>query len=718
MKLRPFLISKQSIANFSKPTRRFSVLSPAVSSNASSTTNLTSPRVIINFSILKNSNFKKPVFNFFFTRPIHSFQVVSDPDSEEVDSDDGPRTEFLSRFTFIMRANLSEAYPDCDKQTINGMLLVIIEKVVSELEKGTLGEMLETIANTPSQDFSQDLWKTVWEVGNSVLEDMMKERKKEQMKEFLQHDEVKEMCKFANDIGIRGDMLREFRFKWAREKMEESEGYKNLEKLRDEQNEKLEKAKKDESVREGVAVDGIDITNVDPTEEKPKAVSLPERRGKIKYKLYGVDLSDPQWAVVADNLHEAEKLITPEGPKPITGKCKLVTDKILSLTEEDDPSELLAGWVELLEPSRVDWLTLLDRLKERDARLYFKIAELLLSMEYFEPNIRDYCKLIDAHAKENRVDDAERILTKMNAKGIEPDILTLMILVYMYSKAGNLDRAKEAFENLRSLGFVPDMKAYSSMIMVYINSGQPKFAESLMREMETRDIKPTKEIYLALLKAFSELGLVDGAQRVFNTMGFAEFNPDLESCTLLVEAYEKAGDPESARHNFNYLKKYGYKPDDRCTASMISAYASKNYLDKASNLLMQLEKDGFEPGVATYTVLVDWLGKLKLVDEVEEILRKIKEKGENIPFKVQLSLCDMYSRVKDREQALQYLGIVEGKQEMLGAEEFERIISALIFGGLVNEAGRLCKIMESRGFLASEALKVSLMASQSLPRRE
>lgn len=616
-----------------------------------------------------------------------------------------------------MRGKLSEVYSDCDKSTIDGMLVIIVGKVVAELEKGGLEHMLDEAAATPSQDFSEDLWKTVWDVSNMVLEDMEKATKKEKMKEFIQSEEVKEMSRFAGEVGVRGDLLRELRFRWAREKMEETEFYEGLDRLREESKAAEQEEEKEEEVdmRVETVGDGDDVP--DAVEEIAEVVTLPKRHGTIKYKIYGLDLSDPKWAEVADKIHETGEVIWPQESKLISGKCKLVTERILSLKEEDDPSPLLAEWKELLQPSRIDWISLLDKLRERNTGLYFKVAESILSEESFQTNIRDYSKLIDVHAKENRLEDAERILKKMNDNGVVPDIISFSVLVHMYCKAGNLDRAKEAFDSLRSQGFKPDLKLYTSMIMAYVNAGQPKMGESLMREMEARDIKPTKEIYTALLRSFAQRGHTDGAHRISTTMQFARFQPDLESCTLLVEAWAQAGDPDQARSHFDYLMKVGHRPDDRCTASMMAAYGKKNLLDKALDLLLQLEKDGFEPGVATYTVLVDWLGKLQLVDEAEQLLAKISEQGEAPPFKVHVSLCEMYSRAGIEKKALQTLGIVEAKKEQLGPEDFERIINGLIAGGFGQDANRMRELMEAQGFAASEPLKVALMSTLTFPRK-
>ncbi|CAK7346354.1 unnamed protein product [Dovyalis caffra] len=615
-------------------------------------------------------------------------------DSEE---EDETMNEFLSRFVWIMRGKLSEVYKDCDKQTIDGMLLIIVGKVVSEMEKGGLEHMFSAAVATASQDFSEDLWKTVWEVSNAVLEDMEKERKKEKMKGFLQCEEVQEMCRFAGEIGIRGDLLREFRFKWAREKMEESDFYEGLKRSREEEG-KNAVTMGEEAVTMG--------------EEKPKVVTLPMRHGKIKYKIYGLDLSDPKWAEVADRIHEAEELDWPEEPKPISGKCKLVTEKIVALKEEDDPSPLIVQWAELQQPSKIDWLALLDKLKEQNPHLYLKVAEILLSEKSFQANIRDYTMIFDAHAKQNRIEDAERIIKKMNENGVLPDIVITAALLRMYCKSGNLDRAREALESLRSNGFQPNKEIYNLMIMAYVNAGQPKLGESLVREMEARDLKPTVEIYKALLRSFSQCGDVGGAGRIATTMQFAGIQPSLESCALLIEAYGQAGDPDQARNNFDLIIKLGHKPDDKCTASMIAAYEKKNMLDKALKLLLQLEKGGFEPGLATCTVLVDWLGNLQLVDEAEQLLDRIAEQGEAPPLKIQVSLCDMYARAKMEKKALQALGVLEAKKEQLDFHDFDKTVGGLIAGGFVQEARRVYGLMEARGFSA-EHLKVSLMASQA-----
>ncbi|KAI3825586.1 hypothetical protein L1987_07077 [Smallanthus sonchifolius] len=613
----------------------------------------------------------------------------------EDDDDDAVMNEFLSRFVWIMRGKLTEVYTDADKKEIDAMLHVIVGKVVSEMEE----DRLEHFIDSGSQEFSEDLWTTVREVSSVVLEDMKKAKKKEKMRSFLQSEEVKEMTRFAGEIGIRGDMLRELRFKWAREKLEDSEFYESLDRMR-----------KDPMELE------VESQSHGNDEDDDQEVSLPKRSGKIMYNIYGLDLSKPKWAEVAEQIHEAGGSIWPQDPKPISGKCKVVTERIVSLQVDDDPSPLIAEWIELLQPTRIDWVALLDRLKERNVQMYFKVAELVLDEETFQTNVRDYSQLVDEHSKHNQLDDAERIVQKMNEKGLTPDIWTNATMVHMYSKAGNLNRAKQAFESLKSQGFQPDHKVYSSMVMAFVNAGDLNSADSLRKHMELKKFKPSEDLYLALLRSFALNADPTGADRISTQMEFHGYQLGLEPYTYLIEANSRSGNPYQARKYFDDIIKHGYKPDDKCIALMIAAYANKNLLDNGLQLLLQFEKDGTELGLATYSALIDWLSKLQLVDEAEDLLEKFTEKGVSPSLDVHISLCDMYAHAREEKKTLQALGVLEANKDKLKLADFERVINALIAGGFRQDAERMHNLMKAQGFTTSNQLSISLKASQTFSR--
>eukprot|EP00252_Welwitschia_mirabilis_P000848 TRINITY_DN10825_c0_g1_i1.p1 TRINITY_DN10825_c0_g1~~TRINITY_DN10825_c0_g1_i1.p1 ORF type:complete len:716 (-),score=138.44 TRINITY_DN10825_c0_g1_i1:135-2282(-) len=619
--------------------------------------------------------------------------------------------DFLERFVAIMRTKLSEAYPDASAQVVEQMLVIIVDRIVEEIENGSfLGSKSYDafVQSRGESDFSADLWKLVWSVSKFVIEEIRKTETKQQIQDYLQSDEMKKITKFAKDVGITGELMKELKMDFAEEKKAEIEFFRHLNKMAGE-----------DRLSNLLRMGGQMLKKHKPWSygEDETGSRLPRRSAKMKFRVYGMDLSHPRWTEIGERLQEAESDIVPEVPVELSGKCNLIMKRILELGEDADPAHLLAQLNEDMSFSRAEWLCVLHHLNEsKKKNLVFKVTEYVLDQDSFEAGIRDYTKILDAYAKEERVSDAERILQKMEEKGFVRDPVTCNILINMYSKRGDLDRAREAFNNMKSFGLQPGQEVYSLLIMAYVKAGLPTAAEALMREMDAKDTRPDTEIYMALLKAFAEKGLVEGAQRIFNGMQFAGIMPTLESCTLLIKAYGQAADPDQARNVFDFMMQAGHKPDDRCMACMLSAYERKNLFDKAVNLLSDAEKKGFKLGVESSAVLIDWLGKLGLVDEAENLLKE-NFAAESVPIHVKISLCDAYARTGLADKALEMLSVIEAKATSLNPEGFERLITGLSAGGLVNEAKKMHDHMQSKGFVPSEPVKVALMAAQAISHR-
>ncbi|KAF7079377.1 hypothetical protein CFC21_083617 [Triticum aestivum] len=586
--------------------------------------------------------------------------------------------EFLARLVTALRPTLAAAFPTHTRPVLDEMLRLIAEAVLNRLSGADPGP--DTV------ELSDDLWAAVWEVSASVREAMRRDQVRADLRNYLHSDDVKEMTRFAVDVGIRGAMLRELRFKWAREKLEEVEFYRGLEVMRQQ----------------------ADAADSPAAPAPARLTALPQRKGEVKFKISGLDLSDPKWAEVAERAAEAEAHFVPEEAKAVDGKAKKAEEQLLAVEpRKGNPVPAMEEWKEELRPKRVDWMALLERVKARNVELYLKVAEILLDEDSFAATIRDYSKLIDLHSKATHVQDVERILGKMKEKDIAPDILTSITLVHMYSKSGNLEQATRAFDFIQKEGLQPDTKLFTSMISACINAGDPKQAEKLVKKMDELSMKPSREIYMDVMRAYAERNLVDGAQSVKTKMSFAGIEPPLECFTLLIEANGRAGNPDYAYEAFEQMRKNGHEPDDRCLAGMITALMKKNQLDQALKLLLSLEKEGVKPGVKTNLVLLDWLSTLQLVQEAEQLVQKIRKAGEE-PLEIHVYLADMYAKSRQEEKARKSLKILEEKKRLLKADQFERIIRGLQVGGFSEDASRYFKMMRSRGFVPSATVEAGV----------
>ncbi|KAK1326204.1 Pentatricopeptide repeat-containing protein [Acorus calamus] len=345
------------------------------------------------------------------------------------------------------------------------------------------------------------------------------------------------------------------------------------------------------------------------------------------------------WLAVLKELKRLEVPLLLE----LSRRCLALARRVVCFSplRDGDLRLLLLEWVRVMKPRRADWLAVLKELKRLEVPLlleaykysppsnltflnamhWCQVFEFALLEETFEANIRDYTKIIDAYAKQNRPEDAETAFLAMKNRGFTCDQVTLTVLVHMYSKAGHLNRAKETFEEIKLLGLPMDRRAYDSMIMAYIRAGMPERGESLIREMDAQQIYAGKEVYKALLRAYSTTGDTGGAQRVFNAIQLAGTFPDARLCALLVNAYCEAGQCDKARIVLDNMRKAGLEPSDKCVALMLRAYEKVESLEKAMSLLMDMEKCGVVIGKEASEVLAKWFHRLGVVNEIEHVLR-------------------------------------------------------------------------------------------------
>ncbi|KAK2415027.1 pentatricopeptide repeat-containing protein [Trifolium repens] len=329
-----------------------------------------------------------------------------------------------------------------------------------------------------------------------------------------------------------------------------------------------------------------------------------------------------RWNEIRHDITEEQKQAIAKLPFKMVKRCKAVMRQIICFSEEKGRlCDVLGAWVKIMKPTRADWLSVLKELKNMDHPLYLEVAEHALLEESFEPNLRDYTKLIHYYSKENQLDAAENIFTAMKQRGFICDQVILTTMVHMYSKAGHLDRAEEYFEEIKLLGEPLDKRSYGSMIMTYIRAGMPEKGESLLEEMDAQEIYAGSEVYKALLRAYSWIGNAEGAQRVFDAIQMAGIIPDDKVCSLLIYAYVMAGQSEKARISFENMKRAGIEPTDKCISLVVVAYEKENMINTALKFLIDLERDGIMVGEETSRILASWFRKLGVVEEVELVLR-------------------------------------------------------------------------------------------------
>ncbi|CAN0921425.1 Pentatricopeptide repeat-containing protein At1g01970 [Linum grandiflorum] len=328
-----------------------------------------------------------------------------------------------------------------------------------------------------------------------------------------------------------------------------------------------------------------------------------------------------KWKEVGPNITKLQKQAISQISPVMTNRSRAVMKQLICFSDEKwSLAELLTTWVDIMKPTRADWLSVLKQLLETEHPFYIQVVEFALPEESFEANIRDYTKLIHYYGKKQQLEDAERIFSSMKERGLVYDQVTVTAMVHMYSKAGYHNKAEETFRQLTELGEPLDHRSYSSMVMSYIRAQMPHEAESLLKKMDYQQIPAGREVHKALLRTYSMAGDAEGAQRAFDAMQMAGVVPDDRICALLINAYGLAGESQNACIAFENMRRAGIEPTDKCVALVVGAFEKEKKLNQALEFLAGLEKDGVMVGKEASAILAGWFGKLGVVKEVERVL--------------------------------------------------------------------------------------------------
>nr|XP_043619024.1 pentatricopeptide repeat-containing protein At1g01970-like [Erigeron canadensis]XP_043619025.1 pentatricopeptide repeat-containing protein At1g01970-like [Erigeron canadensis]XP_043619026.1 pentatricopeptide repeat-containing protein At1g01970-like [Erigeron canadensis]XP_043619027.1 pentatricopeptide repeat-containing protein At1g01970-like [Erigeron canadensis]XP_043619028.1 pentatricopeptide repeat-containing protein At1g01970-like [Erigeron canadensis]XP_043619029.1 pentatricopeptide re len=366
------------------------------------------------------------------------------------------------------------------------------------------------------------------------------------------------------------------------------------------------------------------FTFTNPTFPNPKFLRLVCAVGELG-QVHNEKPKINKWIdIKPDEINDAQRNHISRLPKNMSNRCKALMKQLICFSTEkySSLSLLLSAWVTSMKPARADWLVVLKELDIMNHPLRLQVAEFALLEESFEPNIRDYTKIIHGYAKQSQLQDAENTLQAMKNRGFECDQVTLTALIHMYSKAGNFNLAKDTFEEMKLLGLPLDNRAYGSMVMAYIRAGMLEDGEILLREMEAQQIYAKSEVYKAMLRAYSMSGDSVGAQRIFDAIQIAGIIPDDKICTVLINAYVLAGQKEEACVAFENMRRAGILPNDKCVGLMLDVYEKDNKLKEVLDFLMDLEKDGIMIGKEASEKLARWFRDLGVVEEVELVLRE------------------------------------------------------------------------------------------------
>lgn len=271
-----------------------------------------------------------------------------------------------------------------------------------------------------------------------------------------------------------------------------------------------------------------------------------------------------------------------------------------------------------------------------------KAEELFDNMKDSEFPLTSYAcnQMLCLYKKTERSKIAE-ILQLMEERDIIPSAFTYNILIDVKGQENKIDEMEDLLEKLEAQGLKPTSQIQKSIAQYYVNAGMLDKAEAVLKEIEGDGLEKNRWACRLLIPIYASLGRAEEVERIWKT---CESDPYVEDCLAAIEAWGKLKEIEKAEAAFNKLLKKVKNPSSKLYAALLNIYARNKMLDKGKELVNRMASSGCKMGPLALDALVSLYLGAGEVEKADSILEKAIQKRIGKPmFNTYMAVMGKYA---------------------------------------------------------------------------
>jgi len=275
-------------------------------------------------------------------------------------------------------------------------------------------------------------------------------------------------------------------------------------------------------------------------------------------------------------------------------------------------------------------------------------------------DVVSYTMLVHVLGKRGQLEEAERLVSEMQGKGIKPNVVTFNSFLSSLSEHKDTARFRHWKSVMRKLR-TPE-NALTSYVLVdsHVRLGQLVQAENLISDMIRRKKKVKSEALTSVMNSYASRGDIDGVERcrllyqaaglplgeyAFNVllkaflragdaegmirtsemMRSAKIEPNAVTFTTLMKACSGKGDFRRVRRCFDQMLRFGIKPDRITYNTLLNSLRAAGDVRNVEKYVKMMDKDGINPDVVTYNTLLSLYSECGRIADVKRISTKMKD---------------------------------------------------------------------------------------------
>ena len=284
----------------------------------------------------------------------------------------------------------------------------------------------------------------------------------------------------------------------------------------------------------------------------------------------------------------------------------------------------------------------------------------------YPPDFVNYSLIVQSISKTNQGDSSVlvKLYEEIECDKIELDALLLNDMIVGFAKTGDVDRAMYFLAVIQGNGLSAKTATLLAVISALGNLGRAEEAEAVFEELKEGGLKPRTRAYNAVLKAYVKAGLLKDAESIVSEMERIGACPDEHTYSLLIDAYASAGRWESARIVLTEMEASNVQPNSFVFSRMLASYRDKGDWQKSFQVLREMKNNGVQPDRHFYNVMIDAFGKYNCLDYAMDTFERMKSEGiepDNCTWNTLIDCyckCGRHDKAEDLFQEMKESGCV------------------------------------------------------------
>uniref|UniRef100_A0A0E0R0X8 K Homology domain-containing protein n=1 Tax=Oryza rufipogon TaxID=4529 RepID=A0A0E0R0X8_ORYRU len=264
-----------------------------------------------------------------------------------------------------------------------------------------------------------------------------------------------------------------------------------------------------------------------------------------------------------------------------------------------------------------------------------------------------YNILICAYAKQEKVEEAMLVFSKMRQQGLNPNAVTYGTVIGILCKSGRVedamqkvDEAMLVFSKMRQQGLNPDTVTYGTVIDVLCKSGRVEDAMRYFEQMIDERLSPGNIVYNSLIHSLCIFDKWDKAKELILEMLDRGICLDTIFFNSIIDSHCKegrvieseklfdlmSGRVEDAMRYFEQMIDERLTPGNIVYTSLIHGLCTYDKWEKAEErtaaakeLYVGITKSGTQLELSTYNIILHGLCKNKLTDDALRICMEARK---------------------------------------------------------------------------------------------